>query len=1206
MNTIVSPITHAEQFSAAAFLPEQPEDNSLRAALIKAGAADAWVRRRQGRDGTARRVAFVATRRAISLPDRHDAILVPLNRLPRTALGAVDQRALAALHMFETAAPMRLVKRVPVMKTDRIGLPQPEQPQNGRPEQLAILDGGTAAPLRPGIETLADALADAAACVPDRGVTLVSRNADPVCLTYKALDTRAREAAGALQAAGMQPGGTVLCLFRDNEDALALTAIWGAIYAGLRPVPLLAPRRYAADEAQMRRLRDAAELLPEALILTGQAKAEVGSLLPGRRVLELAALPSAGAIAPIPCDPESPVAFFLTSGSTAKPKVVPQTHQAILSLVAGCAALNELGSEDVSLNWLPLDHVGSFIMLHMRDVYLGARQVRAVGAEVLRNPLSWLDWMSQYNVTNGWAPNFAFELVISALQENPARSWNLSALRFLHNGGEAVIRETAAAFQRSMSAFGVGRKVVRPAWGMSETSSGSVFNPDFDPLNAADGPIPVGRPCPGLRLRITDPAKPAKVLCEGETGLLQVSGPMVLQEYDCSPEKTRESFPEPGWFDTGDLGRIEDGRLFLTGRKKDVIIINGLNQSPAGIETRISRVAGVQPSCTAVLSVAGQNGGPEQIAVFFVPEQGQDPNLLVQAIRRVLSAEMGFSADLIFALQESEVPKTSIGKIQKEKLRAAAQGCALQPIWACSRRGERTGPSLMTHGWVKCRTAPLQGPGGATLCGPGGAVYAKRLSDMGLKVDEVSPQALSGREIGVVSTDTLVLLPGLLQGPEHAVPIVQEVRRICRLQPMRLIWIAPGSGLGAGCNPSVSMMAALLRSAEAEIPGLTVRIVDPGMQDLDLVHLRDEIRDPAQQSEIRWTAEGRMLLQHHAVQQPQSPGISIQRSGHYLVTGGLGGIGQLLCGYLQERYSARLTIVGRKDEEKLPSQARIALDRMRQKGDVGYIACDLASPAAEAVLKGLVCDGVFHLAGLGPAAAVSELTPARLTDQLHQAKVKTVGTEALVNWATQIGAEWIVAFGSVAGSFGSARYGIYAMANRYLQARAGQIGTLRLMSLNWSMWENIGLSAGIAENVPGVETGFTLIEAHTAFEAMEQALKSGLDSVDIGIDAQSLSMTPYLQAPAVLLLDAEPASERAGTNGSAEADPITVRLCSIWQQILNLPAAPDCLESIFDLGATSLDIPRAQEHVSQEIGRELDFLDFFDYPVIRDFAAALA
>ncbi|WP_264212382.1 SDR family NAD(P)-dependent oxidoreductase [Leisingera thetidis] len=1206
MNTIVSPLSDAAPVAANVFLPEQPEDSALRAALLKEGAADAWVRRRRCEDGQARRVAFVATRRAISLPGPQAAILVPLNRLPRTGSGQVDQQALAALHIPDSAGPMRLVKNVPVLGPGWLGSSASQQPPEQKSGRPALLDGGTAAALRAGIRTLADILADAAVRVPARGVTLLSRDAAPHCLTYQALDAGARRAAGALQAAGMQPGAAVLCVFRDNEDAAALTAIWGAIYAGLRPVPLLAPRRYDTDEAQARRLRDASELLPEAVILAGRARAEIGTLLPGRTVLDLAVLPEGRAITPVPCDPDAPAAYFLTSGSTARPKVVPQTHQAILTLVAGCAGLNDLGSEDISLNWLPMDHVGSFIMLHMRDAYLGARQIRAAGADVLRDPLIWLDWMSEYRVTNGWAPNFAFELVISAMKQSGARGWDLSALRFLHNGGEAVIRDTAAAFLRSLSAFGIGRTVVRPAWGMSETSSGCVFNPDFDPLGAAEGPIPVGRPCPGLRVRITDPARPDKLLCEGETGLLQVSGPMVLREYDRDPEKTRESFAGPGWFDTGDLGRIEDGKLFLTGRRKDVIIVNGLNQSPAEIETRVSRIAGVRPSCTAVLSVAGQTGGPDRIAVFFVPQDTHGAQPVAQAIRRVLSAELGLSADLIFALQETEVPKTSIGKIQKEKLRQAVQNGALLPVWASSRRGPRTIPPLVAPGWVKCPAAPLPGPAAATLCGPGSASCAQRLAELGLEAGEVSPQALAGREIGIVSANTLVLLPGLLQRPEQAVPILQEVARICLLQPMRLIWIAPGSGLGAGCCAPVSMLTALLRSAEAETPGLAVRIVDPGRAGLDLERLRDEIRDPACQTEIRWTAEGRELLQHHPVQQPQGPGVGIRRGGRYLITGGLGGIGQLLCRYLQDRYGARLTILGRRGEQELAPPARDALKALRLQGDVRYEACDLTHPAAGAVLGKLACDGIFHLAGLAAAVPVSELSPAHMAGQMQMAQVKISGTEALVNSAAQAGAGWIVAFGSVAGSFGGARYGVYAMANRYQQARAGRPGGVRMMTLNWSMWENTGLSAGIAGAGLAAQHGYTMLEAETAFAAMEQALQSGLDTVDIGVDAQSLAMTPHLQAPAVPLQDTGAQPHRAQPDGTSGAGSLAAGLCAIWQQILNLTGLPSCADSIFDLGATSLDLPRAQERIAQETGRDFDLLDLFDHPVIGDFAASLA
>lgn len=321
------------------FLPETEADRHLRTALIAAGAQDAWVRRQADMaEGFVQR-AYVATSRPVALPAGHSGTLIPVNRLPRKAGGAIDTDALAALPCPPAAALQKLKPRLSPPDTTWRG-PRGDSAPAALSQNPASLDGGPVPALRAGVATLADILQSAAALFPDRGVTLLSRDRDPQFLNYADLDRAARQAAGGLCTLRMQPGAAILCLYQDNEDAQALTAIWAAIYAGLCPVPLLAPRHYAKGDAQTRRLIDAAELLPEAPILAAAASAAAASVVPGRQILDLETLPPAAPIRPAHVDPQTNAALFLTSGSTAKPKVVPQSHHAILSLIAGCAQIN--------------------------------------------------------------------------------------------------------------------------------------------------------------------------------------------------------------------------------------------------------------------------------------------------------------------------------------------------------------------------------------------------------------------------------------------------------------------------------------------------------------------------------------------------------------------------------------------------------------------------------------------------------------------------------------------------------------------------------------------------------------------------------------------------------------------------------------------------------------------------------------------------
>lgn len=1214
MNSFAHIPSMADPVCAFGFLPQTADDHVLRGQLIAAGAQDAWVCRRVLPSGAVRLMAFVATLRPVMPPAVFAGAVIAISRIPRCPTGQVDTAALAALCvadsmvLFEPHAQtleptvnlMRLKSRLPAFDTawhtDAAPLPDAHLPMaRSLSDRPAVLDGGPLPALRGGVAQLSDVLTQAATNVPHRGVDILSRTAARQALSYADLDQAARNTAARLHAAGIKPGATVLCLYRDDEDAEALRLIWGAIYAGVRPVPLLAPSHYAGDDAQSRRLCDAADLLPEVVIFADRAKSAAQAVLSGRRVLARHDLPAADPIAPVRVDPHSEAAFFLTSGSTARPKVVPQTHHAILALISGCAAFNGLTDRDISLNWLPMDHVGSFIMVHMRDTYLGAQQFRASISDVLRDPLCWIGWLSDHAVTNGWAPNFAFELVCKAMaQPQPQpHGWTLTALRFLHNGGEAVIRETAAAFLRALAVFKISDRAVRPAWGMSETSSGCVFNPDFAPMQVQDGPIPVGRPAPGLRIRICDPAAPTRVLHEGEAGLMQVAGPMVLRAYFGDPEKTRESFVEAGWFDTGDLARIEGGMLYITGRAKDVIIVNGLNISPAEIETRISRIAGILPAHTAVLSMGGADR--ERIAVFFVPERPQTKALIAD-IRRTLATEFGLSVQMIFAVQPQDIAKTSIGKIQKEALRAAALDGRLVPVWT-DQHSQDDLPTLWRNHWAVHPATPVSAEVAVALCGPGAVALRAR----GIDATEISAQALETMDSGLSRCDILVVMPGFAATSFAALPLVQAAMRRCHQKPLRLIWLAPGAAMGfADSDPKASMLAALLRSAESECPALAVRVVDPGPGPLDLARLCDEIADPGLAPEVRWTDDARLVLTHAPVTAAAGNGLRLKHGGHYLISGGLGGIGHRLCQMLQTEKAASLTLLGRQPEAALSAQAAAALAGLRQGGRVAYVACDLGASEASDALKGLRCDGIFHLAGVAAAGSVAQLSPDGVATS---AGAKIAGTDTLLALAPQFGAAWMVAFASVIGTFGGAGFASYAMANRYQQALASQHGNHRqspcpLITLNWSMWEGIGMSAAFNDTAFVAHKGYDLLSGRRAMGALEWALQAGEATLQIGLDPTRPALSAHLCLPSVAMLDHSPAA--------AQLSPLTQQLCEVWAQVLGRAAPVPAEANIFDLGATSLDLPRVQEILSQILGWDIDVLDFFDHPTINGLSAHLS
>src|SRR6185369_5750423 len=197
-----------------------------------------------------------------------------------------------------------------------------------------------------------------------------------------------------------------------------------------------------------------------------------------------------------------------------------------------------------------------------------------------------------------FAPNFAYGLLLDRERELASRRWDLSSVRYVLNGAEAIVARTARRFLTALAPHGLRATAMRPAWGMSETSSGVTYGDTFTLDRTSDDQpfVEVGAPIPSVAMRIVDDHD--AVVNEGVVGRLQISGATVMQGYFDAPDQPREAFTRDGWFKTGDLGVIRDGRVTVTGREKDVIIVNSVNYYSHAIESVVDALDGVEPSFT--------------------------------------------------------------------------------------------------------------------------------------------------------------------------------------------------------------------------------------------------------------------------------------------------------------------------------------------------------------------------------------------------------------------------------------------------------------------------------------------------------------------------------------------------------------------------------------------------------------------------------
>ena len=520
----------------------------------------------------------------------------------------------------------------------------------------AELSGG---PLpEPAVGTLGEALRHAART--PHGVVVIDGTGTAVRRSYAELYEDAARAAAELAAAGARPGARVILRTARTTDLL--TFFWACVLGGLVPLPV----SYGSGADG---LADAAGAVGEAWLLGDEPP---GPYPPGLRRLGTAVGASAGTGEPVGARPDDPAVLTLTSGSGGRPKAVQLTHRQVLARAHGTALARGLGPDTRSLNRMPLDHVSGIVMFHVRDVYLGCHQVHADAGWVRADPLRWLDLAEAERIDTTWAPNRVLALLVDRLAEEPDRSWDLSRLRYVMNGGEAVKDRVVRRFVEALAPHGLPATAVHPGWGMPETASGvvdTVFRPADGPLRRH---VPVGTPQPGVSVRVVD--ETGRVVPAGVVGRLQVTGAPVASTYLVGGEVRPAPLSDDGWLVTDDLAFVADGELTVTGRADGLIEIGGARWHGHEIEDAVEELPYVLPSFTVARPLAADGTGSTGLAVFFRPRPGVSPDEAAERVRERVRGRFGAGPVHAEALAEHELPRTATGKLRRSVLTARHPG----------------------------------------------------------------------------------------------------------------------------------------------------------------------------------------------------------------------------------------------------------------------------------------------------------------------------------------------------------------------------------------------------------------------------------------------------------------------------------------------------------------------------------------------------
>ncbi|KAJ5933079.1 acetyl-CoA synthetase-like protein [Penicillium verrucosum] len=539
------------------------------------------------------------------------------------------------------------------------------------------------------VKNISQLLENASRC--QSGLTFYGKSSsEPIHALYADFQQDATEKAHLLRdfwtSASASASGSSIVLLHFDTQSEAVLWFWAVTLAGLIPC-MSTP--FVVDEGKRKKhILHLQALLDKPLILTSER------LLPEFRGVEGLALHSVESLGdkrptnpamnlPGPLkDPEQTALLMLTSGSTGNAKAVPLRHGQILAALRGKASHYGSRPDDVFLNWVGLDHVASMTEVHLLAVSLGSEQVHIPAGKLSQNPLRFIELLETHRVTSTFAPNFFLTKLRDALAANPKVTADLSALRRINSGGEANVVATCAALTRQLQQrcrTPSDLEVISPGFGMTETCAGAIHcTGGFPSVDAKRGLefARLGTCIPGVQMRVVGKNNQHAVC--GETGELQLKGPVIFTGYYNDPVATAQAFTEDGWFITGDLAWIDDsGSLNLAGRIKDIIIINGVNWSATEIETAIEEegIPGVTPSWTVVFPYRDPGSPTEGVAVVYVPAFGEDEAAVRfetdAAITKIVALLTAQKPGHIIPLPAEMLEKSLLGKVSRTKVRKA-------------------------------------------------------------------------------------------------------------------------------------------------------------------------------------------------------------------------------------------------------------------------------------------------------------------------------------------------------------------------------------------------------------------------------------------------------------------------------------------------------------------------------------------------------
>ncbi len=544
------------------------------------------------------------------------------------------------------------------------------------------------------MRTLAQRLWQDFATAPERpAIHLLQAGQPDRTLTRRDLVRGAVGYTAALQQAGLQPGEVVILILQHG--APLVHAFWGAVLGGFVPAIMpfltekLSPEKYRRDLAALFEITRPAAVITyrafEPEVHTAALNSSVRAVLVADEA-DPVAEPNPATLAGLSRSADDLVVLQHSSGTTGLQKGVALSHRAVLNQLDAYSQAIRLAEEDVIVSWLPLYHDMGLIAGFILPVLTRTPLVLMSPFDWVRAPHRLLHAVTRYRGTLSWLPNFAYNFCAQKIRDRDLEGVDLSSWRAVINCSEPMRWESHQAFARRFAPYGLRPEALATCYAMAENvfavSQGGIgAPPTVDVIDArtfvsaqraapaSDGltalkMLSAGRPLANTRVRILDDQR--RELPERHVGELALQGDCLLTGFYNRPDLTAQAFHD-GWYLTGDLGYLADGEVYVSGRKKDLIIVGGKNVYPGDLEALAGEAPGVYPGRVVAFGVFDEQQGTEEVVIVAEAETDDEDERrrIADAIRERVTRGSDVAVRQVRVVGLRWLLKTSSGKIAR-------------------------------------------------------------------------------------------------------------------------------------------------------------------------------------------------------------------------------------------------------------------------------------------------------------------------------------------------------------------------------------------------------------------------------------------------------------------------------------------------------------------------------------------------------------